>query len=171
MARSCGSWQEAPIPYCMDFSLELLESPNNMAAGFLQSKRSKRERETNSCLRRSELSSTCKREEYHMTCGLILNTTLPLGIYFVIPYLFFLIQYDPEVLTGEVNVSDARVLLLDGLLWKGANECGPHEDLLQKVTIGREENHCHGASALGQAQGQCGTGHGDVEGWRGYSPC
>lgn len=86
-----------------------------------------------------------------MTCGFILNTTLPLGIYFVIPYLFFLIQYDPEVLTGEVNVSDARVLLLDGLLWKGANECGPHEDLLQKVTIGREENHCHGASALDQA--------------------
>ena len=106
-----------------------------------------------------------------MTCGLILNTTLPLGIYFVIPYLFFLIQYDPEVLTGEVNVSDARVLLLDGLLWKGANECGPHEDLLQKVTIGREENHCHGASALGQARGQCGAGHGDAEGWRGYSSC
>ena len=52
LVRGFPGWLLHVAPYCMDFSIELLESPNNMAAGFLQSKRSKRERETNSCLRR-----------------------------------------------------------------------------------------------------------------------
>lgn len=39
--------------------------------------------------------------KYHITIGHLFCNTI----------FIFLIQYDPELLTGEVNVSDARVLL------------------------------------------------------------
>ena len=43
-----GCWQEASVSYCMNFSIGLLECLHDTAAGFPQSKLSKREQGENS---------------------------------------------------------------------------------------------------------------------------
>ena len=102
--------------------------------------------------------------KHHITIGHLFYNTI----------FIFLIQCDPKVLTGEVNVSDPRVLLLGGFPWEGANVCG-HGGCM-RICCGKSQSGEKGttvADCLPRAshRGPCEAGHGeDIEGWRDGSP-